>query len=84
MPRYTRYAVQPDPTHVTTVRTPAARLPTALTCYGMAAAVRYATIAGPHRVRRNALSRMVGAAQNLDSPTHAHLHARRMLFAYWS
>ena len=49
----------------------------------MAAAVRYAATAGPHRVRRNALSRMVGAAQNLDSPTPAHLHARRMLFAYW-
>jgi hypothetical protein len=35
-------------------------------------AVRYAATAGPHRVRRNALFRMVGAAQNLDSLTHAH------------
>jgi hypothetical protein len=35
-------------------------------------AVRYAATAGPHRVRRNAPSIMVGAAQNLGSPTHAH------------
>jgi hypothetical protein len=39
---------------------------------GRGAAVRYAATAGPHRVRRNALSTMVGAAQNLGSPTHAH------------
>ena len=55
-----------------TARTRAAQLATAPTLYGMAAAVRYAATAGPHRVRRNALSSMVGAAQNLDSPTHAH------------
>jgi hypothetical protein len=36
------------------------------------AAVRYAATAGPHRVRRNALSTMVGAARNLGPPTHAH------------
>jgi hypothetical protein len=35
-------------------------------------AVRYAATAGPHRVRRNALSTMVGASQNFGSPTHAH------------
>jgi hypothetical protein len=35
-------------------------------------AVCYAAIAGPHRVRRNALSSMVGAAQILEFPTHAH------------
>jgi hypothetical protein len=35
-------------------------------------AVRYAATAGPHRVRRNALSTMVGAARNLGPPTHAH------------
>jgi hypothetical protein len=35
-------------------------------------AVRYAATAGPHRVRRNALSTMVGAAQNLGSPIYAH------------
>jgi hypothetical protein len=45
-------------------------------------AVRYAATAGPHRVRRNALSIMVEAAQNLGSPIHAHLHALRMLFAH--
>jgi hypothetical protein len=39
---------------------------------GRVAAVRYAATAGPHRVRRNALSTMVGAAQNLGSLTHAH------------
>jgi hypothetical protein len=48
-------------------------------------AVRYAATAVPHRVRRNALSFMVETAQNLGAPTvtHAHLHALRMLFAYW-
>jgi hypothetical protein len=35
-------------------------------------AVRYAATAGPHRVRRNALSLMIGAARNLGPPTHAH------------
>jgi hypothetical protein len=40
--------------------------------YSNAPDFRHAATAGPHRVRRNALSTMVGAAQNLGSPTHAH------------
>jgi hypothetical protein len=46
-------------------------------------AVRYAATASPHWVWRNALSVMVEATQNLGSPTDAHLHAPRMLVAYW-
>jgi hypothetical protein len=45
--------------------------------------VCYAATAGPHRVRQNAISPTVGAAQSLGSPSHAHSHACCMLFAYW-